>query len=251
ALGRGAVGVATDSFGEYPVGKDDAGGDGLLSLYPLTASGPLVLSRFVNYYIPGDGYIVGVHNLYRVNADGTAMTRLDNQNGHEDLNPAFSPDGTSILFGTSVAGLGADLWRMGSDGSSPTDLGVTGKTPRFNAAGTRIAFARNGFPYEAIFTANPDGTSPTQLTGGADSNLDPTFSPDGTKLAWANRDGNDYEIAVMNANGTSPVRLTNNSEQDTFPDYSPDGTKIVYADSGLASGIYVLNADGSGTPTQL
>src|SRR5262249_11442567 len=146
ALERGAVGFATDSFGEYPVGKDDAGGDGLLSLYPLTASGPLVLSRFVNYYIPGDGYIVGVHNLYRVNADGTAMTRLDNQNGHEDLNPAFSPDGTSILFGTSVAGLGADLWRMGSDGSSPTDLGVTGKTPRFNAAGTRIAFARDGFP---------------------------------------------------------------------------------------------------------
>ena len=239
-LERGAFNPTVDQFGEQPVGKDDSWGEGLLSLYPLSGAGPFVAERDVNFYVSG-GFFTGAKNLYLANADGTALTRLDHQKDAADLDPALSPDGATILFTH-----GRDLFTLRSDGTVPHDFNAEGATPRYNAAGTKITFDRDGFPYEEIFTADADGSNEQQLTHTGDSNRDPTFSPDGSKIAWAFRDGNDFEIKVMNADGSNQAAapLTNNTWDDTYPDFSPDGTKIVYASFGLAPGIYVINSAG-------
>jgi Tol biopolymer transport system component len=53
-------------------------------------------------------------------------------------------------------------------------------------------------------------------------------------------------INVMNANGGRKINLVTNLNADS-PSWSPDGEKIAYS----AYDIYVMNANGSGKPTNL
>jgi TolB protein len=69
------------------------------------------------------------------------------------------------------------------------------------------------------------------------------------------RDGN-WEVYVMNADGSGQRRLTRNAAADASPAWSPDGRKIAFVRNRGApcyapvclsnSGIYVMNADGTG-----
>ena len=54
-------------------------------------------------------------------------------------------------------------------------------------------------------------------------------------------------------NGDNLIRLTNNSAIDSTPDWSPGGGRITFRSErdGGDSDIYVMNADGSGSPLRL
>ena len=56
----------------------------------------------------------------------------------------------------------------------------------------------------------------------------------------------DSEIFTINPDGTGLVQLTHNSGWDYDPAWSPDGESIAFSsDSGVYSGVYVMNADGT------
>ena len=105
-----------------------------------------------------------------------------------------------------------------------------------------------------IFTRNPDGTGLTQLTFNTAFDLAPALSPDGTRIAFTSqRDGNN-EIYVMDADGSNQMRLTHTAESDYQATWSPDGNKIAFTRfnaTSTSSQIFVTNADGSGTATDL
>ena len=69
-----------------------------------------------------------------------------------------------------------------------------------------------------------------------------------TKIVFASNRGGNYEIIMMNADGTGQTRLTTNSVIDYRPVFSPDGSQIVFEHDNE---IYVMKANGTGTPTQL
>jgi Tol biopolymer transport system component len=110
-----------------------------------------------------------------------------------------------------------------------------------------------------------EGDNRRQLTDNAASDFAPTWSPDGKKIAFvSNRDGNN-EIYVMDADvcdAAAPpapdcpdaevTRLTNHPAADQFPVFSPDGTKIAFQSARDGNQeIYLMNADGTGTPANL
>jgi Tol biopolymer transport system component len=186
--------------------------------------------------------------IYVMNADGSAQTRLTN--GEADTFPALSPDGTKIAFTRVVAGV-SQIFVMNVDGSDQTPLTNAAKSevePTWSPDGSKIAFQNVGDGH--IWVMNADGSDQTELTNDTGIDIEPAWSPDGSKIAFASsRDGND-EIYVMNADGSNPMRLTNNTEFDGTPAWSPDGHKIAFAserDGGVGSAeeIYVMNADGS------
>ena len=112
--------------------------------------------------------------------------------------------------------------------------------------------AGNGHPNNQIYTMNPDGSDPKQVTFDTASDVDPDISPDGKYIVFTSNQTGNNDIYIMNRSGAT-LDLTNNPANDEWARFSPDGKRIVF-DSNRDGGvfeIFVMNADGSGEPRQL
>jgi hypothetical protein len=80
--------------------------------------------------------------------------------------------------------------------------------------------AHDGTADEEIYTIDPTGGTPFQLTNNTTSDYAPSYSPDGQKIAYQHDDGNDEEIYTINASGGTPFQLTNNTTSDSAPSWA-------------------------------
>lgn len=128
-----------------------------------------------------------------VDADGTARTilpgtRRDGFDVH-DRNPAWSPDGTELVFDSYPHEDLGRITRADADGSkrrAVTDGNRTDQDPAWSPSGNRVVFTTT-FDFATdrpgIYVTNTDGSTMTRLTS------DPTdrtaaWSPDGTRIAF-------------------------------------------------------------------
>ncbi len=196
---------------------------------------------------PGNGrlaYMVG-GSVYSVNPDGTAATLL-----HGGVFPAFSPDGSRIVFAdapiTRTGGL--TIWIADADGSNAHQIG-TSFSPRsfsWSPDGTRIAFVSGD--YQAGFSVvvlKADGSSATTVSADASADTPPSWSPDGTELAFTTT--NEADIAVGKADGSGRRLLIQDATRDTSPSWSPDGSQIAFFREAFGRFVlYAIGANGSG-----
>jgi Tol biopolymer transport system component len=146
-------------------------------------------------------------------------------------NGRWSPDGNSIVFGTSTP-TGVTLGVMHADGSdrhliAPALIDDASGAPAWSKDG-RIAFRRSSPETPGLWTIHPDGTGLTQLTSYA-GDVQPRWSPDGTRLVfetYGSTPGGPNAIFVVNADGTGRRRLTEGPDQN--PAWSPDGKWIIF-----------------------
>ncbi len=192
---------------------------------------------------------VGNLQIFVLNLENQLLTQLTTSNNN-NVEPAWSPDGTRIAYVCGVSDTRADLCTMQADGLGNVRLtereGAVG-TPRWSPDGSRIMFhAFWDGNLIKLYTVNADGSGLTEISVGPGNNLWADWSPDGTRISFvSDRDGND-EIYVANSDGSNPARLTDNISRDRFPRWSPDGKRILFISHREGTPhIYTIQPDGN------
>ncbi len=135
------------------------------------------------------------------------------------------------------------IYTMDPDGGHRRQL-ARGSDAQWSPDGRRIAYEEwspdRRFPL--VYVMNAAGTGPRRLGRGAE----PRRSPDGEQIAFTGTTG---DISVVDVDGGGERLLTRTGDNDVAA-WAP-GRKIVFAHSAdnaprPASGIYLINADGTG-----
>ena len=149
----------------------------------------------------------GQLEIYRMDADGSAPTRLTDNEATDNL-PSISPDGTKVAFTSNREG-SEDIYVMDINGGGVTrltsDAGIE-LQPAWSPDGTKIAYHGSSIEQFDIFVVDATGGTPVNVTNTPADEASASWSPDGTQLAFmSDRDGND-EIYRQDADGSGPRR---------------------------------------------
>ena len=170
-------------------------------------------------------------------------------------NPVYSPTG-HILYQRDQGNRG--LWAL------PFDAGkgeATGDPFLVSSADGHPSVALDGtLVHTAIAYVAPsqlvrvarDGTLLETLTEPALGLNQPALSPDGGRVAYVLNTGQATDVFVLDRGTGISSRLTLAPGQDSDPCWIRNGARIAYvAPAGDCSGIWAMNADGSGQPELL
>lgn len=205
----------------------------------------------------------GDYSIYEMNADGAGQRRLTSADTDSStpqavffqLEPAWSPDGTSIAF-SSRRGGALDIFVMDADGTGTKRLTSAKKDdsrPTWSPSGQRIAFARAG----DIYVMNADGSGVRRISDESADESEPAWSPDGGRIAYVRRTPGTpvQEVWLMRPNGSARRAVTAGGAKAYAPAWSPNSARIVFSSNqdGDVFELYTVGIDGKGlrsvTPT--
>ena len=211
---------------------------------------PVALTNQIAFVSNRDGN----NEIYRMNADGSGVTRLTTSPA-DDQCPAWSPDGQYIVFASSELAGSSDIYVMNADGSYPRRLTTSPSVdtfPAWSPDGQYIAYmsdmeepgnADNPGNYD-IYVMKADGSEIRRLTSEPGEDTNPTWSPDGTWIAFlSDREGEFVGLYKMNSDGTNVIPLTVDVDLWTYESPSWYGSRLIFSD-GLW--MYTVNDDGTG-----
>jgi Tol biopolymer transport system component len=188
----------------------------------------------------------GNNEIWVMNADGSGQTQITHTVLGSCNSPAFSPDGSKIVYENYI--VGGNIWVINADGSGLKQLTSTDNDfdPIWSPDGSKIAFHRFISSKYDIFVMNAaDGSGQTDISlDPSSSDVYPEWSPDGRMITFTSMSGG---VWVMNADGSGRKQLSTPPGilQDFTPAWSPDGAKIAFVRSSFGSVIVVNSADGS------
>jgi Tol biopolymer transport system component len=154
----------------------------------------------------------GTDDVYIMNADGSATTRLTHVSGYAwDL--SFSPDGRKIVF---FAGDGqqSQVYVMNADGSRQTQLiGASDAgnwAPSWSPDGTKIAFASNRTGNSEVYVMNADGSHQVNISNnpGADNGDGGiSWSAASNKIVYTSQGHTVVDLSLSQALGITSILL--------------------------------------------
>ena len=189
----------------------------------------------------------GNSQIYTLDKDGLNQTNISNNSANEG-DPDWSPDGSKIVFWSTIDNSNGEIYTMNSDGGNRirlTNNTTYERGPKWSPDGARIAFL-DSRPSTEIYFMNADGTNQTRVTNNTGNELNLDWSSDGTKLVFAgDRAGSSYVIWVIDISGANERKLTASSSYEESATWSPDGSKIAFVGAPVAGrDIFIINPNG-------
>jgi TolB protein len=179
--------------------------------------------------------------MYVMDADGTGRHRISRFQG---FNPAWSPDGSLVAFGSRGRGHISKIYAARPDGSGQHRLtgGATcfgDSSPSWSSHSQHIVFQRDECDPVEVWSLSRYGNQQTNLSGQADFSTvlgaHPRWSPEGEKIAMERADSNELrQIFVMDRDGQNKTQLTFTPEGSGYPaeamepEWAPSSDGIAY-----------------------
>jgi len=181
-------------------------------------------------------------DIWTMTVTGSPNAQLTTQTPSNEIQPSWSYNGTKIAYASNAAQTPSsttwEIYTMTSTGGSQTKL--TSQSPSW-----AIAPAYSPLDDTLVFvsTATAGGSAIIKRTAG------------GILSTLYDSTGNDGDASTANflTTGLAPALNLPLGAGISKPAWKPDGTKIAFStdqDAGVIN-IYVMNADGTGTPQTL
>lgn len=168
-----------------------------------------------------------------------------------DVGPAFSPDGSKIVFWSDRDGIAA-LWICNADGSNPTRLWELhqGGSPRWSPNGRQIAFDSRPTGRSHIYLISPEGGTPAQFTPDEIDGMVPSWSSDGNWIYFSSLHTGTWQIWKISTLTKEAIQVTHHD--GLLGQVSPDGKVVYYqkpespsaSSSGPKPGIWTVPNQG-------
>jgi len=125
-------------------------------------------------------------DIWVIGVDGKNLVQLTNTPTEDDCDPAWSPDGSKILFSSDHGG-SPELWVMDATGKGAqaltTGLRAGGSPAKWSPDGTKVAYIANS----SVWVMPVAGGSATRLTEGGVDDF-PAWSAKGNEIVYRHMD---------------------------------------------------------------
>ena len=188
-------------------------------------------------------------DIYAQRVGGRNATPIVNDPQRDEKGAAFSPDGSQIAFhisdasgGIFIAGATGESARRVTESGfdpawSPDGRQIAYGTEEIGEPSSRLGVS-------TLYVVNVSGGAPRKLVDG--DGVQPSWSPSGGRIAYWSNVGGQRDLYTVASTGGTPVRVTNDAAIDWSPVWSPDGRFIYFSsDRGTAMNLWRMPVDES------
>jgi TolB protein len=164
--------------------------------------------------------------------------------------PAWSPEGSLLLFTSWRGGNGPAIWVMSPEQRKP--FLISGRpglntSAAYSPDGQRIACTLSQDGNAEVYVLDARGGNAQRLTNHRSIDTAPAWSPTGRELAFTSDRSGSPQIYLMDAVGGSIRRLTFDVDYTDSPAWSPKGDRIAFVNRvGGGFDVWTCRADGTG-----
>jgi len=186
--------------------------------------------------------------LYLQDLTSGSITPILGEKSQGDFDPAWSPDGSKVLF-TSTRSGGYQIYAYDLGQGTTTQL-TSGQTqaryPAWSADGETIVYSVLQYGKYFVWTMNKDGSNPTRRMNNGEklSDTQPSYAPDGSTLVFSqSRTGSILpSLFLLNLAEEAASQLNQVQAPAEDASYSPDGAWLAYESTEKGNrDIYLYN----------
>ncbi len=194
-------------------------------------------------------YACGSDNKYQIRLSNSRNgTRLEISNQPPNsIVPAFSPDGSKIVYRSDASGTW-QIYISNLEGGSPRlvtdDITQNNYEAVWSPDSSQLAFVSDRTGSKQIYVMSTAGNSLRRLTFDGANNDDPSWSVDNV-IAFESNASGEYGIYIIDVSGGRPIEIISLGDSSSTPAWSTDGELLAFeVRSGSTRQIWISGKDG-------